>query len=93
MKTVGIIGGIGPESTMEYYRFIIAGYRARQADGTYPNIIINSINLTKLRGLVMANELTAVADLSGYRNRKIGARGRRFWSPRLEHTTHCLRRT
>jgi len=23
MKTLGIVGGIGPESTIEYYRFIL----------------------------------------------------------------------
>jgi aspartate racemase len=57
MKTVGIIGGIGPESTIEYYRLIIAGYRERQTDGSYPSIIINSINLTILLGLIMANDL------------------------------------
>ena len=56
MKTVGIIGSIGPESTIEYYRLIIAGYRARQTDGSYPQIIINSIDLTKLLGPVTANE-------------------------------------
>jgi aspartate/glutamate racemase len=27
MKTPGIIGGVAPESTIEYYRFIIASYR------------------------------------------------------------------
>jgi aspartate/glutamate racemase len=27
MKTVGIIGGIAPESTVAYYRLIIAAYR------------------------------------------------------------------
>jgi aspartate/glutamate racemase len=32
MKTVGIIGGMGPESTIEYYRLIIAAYRERQRD-------------------------------------------------------------
>ncbi|MBU1171700.1 MAG: hypothetical protein KKD44_19275 [Proteobacteria bacterium] len=26
MKTVGIIGGIGPESTIEYYRLIIVSF-------------------------------------------------------------------
>src|SRR5260221_11738546 len=31
MKTVGIIGGIGPESTIEYYRQIIAAYRERKS--------------------------------------------------------------
>lgn len=33
MKTVGIIGGIGPESTIEYYRMIIASYREEIRDG------------------------------------------------------------
>ena len=32
MKTVGIVGGIGPESTIEYYRFIIEGYRKRREE-------------------------------------------------------------
>jgi hypothetical protein len=43
MKTVGIIGGIGPESTIEYYRSIVTIYRSQKPDGSYPSIIINSI--------------------------------------------------
>ena len=62
MKTVGIIGGIGPESTVEYYRRIIAGYRERQTDGSYPSIILNSINLRVLLGLITANELDQATD-------------------------------
>src|SRR5436305_13290339 len=62
MKTVGIIGGIGPESTVEYYRFIIDGYRARQADGRYPSIIVNSIDVSKLVRWMNAGELDAVTD-------------------------------
>jgi aspartate racemase len=61
-KTVGIIGGIGPESTIEYYRGIIAGYRERQTDGSYPSIILNSINLKVLIDLITANELQSAAD-------------------------------
>jgi aspartate/glutamate racemase len=34
MKTLGIIGGIGPESTIEYYRRIDALYRERIRDGS-----------------------------------------------------------
>ncbi|MGH8750734.1 MAG: aspartate/glutamate racemase family protein [Burkholderiales bacterium] len=55
MKTIGIIGGIGPESTVEYYRLLIAAYR-RQT-GNYPPILINSINLTLLLNLISANQL------------------------------------
>jgi aspartate racemase len=62
MKTCGLIGGIGPESTIEYYRLIIAAYRQRQRDGSYPALIINSINMTKMLDLIAANELAAVTD-------------------------------
>jgi aspartate racemase len=48
VKTVGIIGGVGPESTIEYYRSLVASYRRLRPDGGYPPVIINSVNLTKL---------------------------------------------
>jgi aspartate racemase len=63
MKTLGIIGGIGPESAVDYYRLIIAAYREQKQDGSYPAIIINSIDLNKIRDLVTAN---ALADLTEY---------------------------
>lgn len=62
MKTVGIVGGIAPESTIEYYRAIIEAYRAQSRDDNYPSIIINSINLRLMIDLITANELAAVAD-------------------------------
>lgn len=62
MKTVGLIGGIGPESTIEYYRFIIAAYRKQCADGSYPSIIVNSIDMTKMVGLVTSNELETMTE-------------------------------
>jgi aspartate/glutamate racemase len=63
VKTIGIIGGIGPESTIEYYRSIVASYGERMPDGSYPSIIINSIDLKKVLDLVSANEL---AELTRY---------------------------
>jgi aspartate racemase len=62
MKTIGIIGGIGPEATIEYYRLIIAAYVERIPDGSYPSIIINSIDLKKLRGMAEANERARMAE-------------------------------
>jgi len=58
MKRIGIIGGIGPESTVEYYRAIHAFYAEQKPDGSYPYIIINSIDLKKTLGLAAANERT-----------------------------------
>ena len=60
MKTVGIVGGIAPDSTIEYYRQIIAQYRAQSSAGDYPSVIINSINLRRMIDLITANELAAV---------------------------------
>ncbi|MCA1567925.1 MAG: amino acid racemase [Acidobacteria bacterium] len=62
MKTVGIIGGIGPESTIEYYRLMIASYREQTSDGSYPPIIINSIDMKKMLDLIAANELSEVTE-------------------------------
>jgi aspartate racemase len=62
MKTLGIVGGIGPESTIEYYRQIIASYRQRKHDGSYPLIIINSIDMKKMLDLIEANELVRLTE-------------------------------
>src|SRR3972149_593627 len=62
MKTLGIIGGIAPESTIEYYRLIIASYRERRGDGSYPSILINSIDLKRMLGLVGAQDLVGLTD-------------------------------
>ena len=62
MKTVGLIGGIGPESTIEYYRYIIAGYREQRSDSGYPAIMVNSVNLTQLLEWMNANELEKVTE-------------------------------
>jgi len=62
MKTLGIIGGVGPESTIEYYQNIIALYRERQRDGSYPEFIINSVDLKKGLDFMAANKLAGMAD-------------------------------
>src|SRR6516162_3175936 len=61
MKTPGIIGGTGPESTIDYYRSIIARYRERTKDDSYPLILIQSIDLKRMREAVTDNRLEEVA--------------------------------
>jgi aspartate racemase len=55
MKTIGIIGGIGPEATMDCYSYIVDRAREQLArDGDYsrlPNIIIYSLGEQKFAGL------------------------------------------
>ena len=61
MKTLGIVGGVGPESTIEYYRFILEGCRARAAEGV-PHIIIDSIDVNRGLAMLDANDLAALTD-------------------------------
>jgi aspartate racemase len=62
MKTPGIIGGLGPESTVDYYRAIIAAYRAKIQDGSYPPLIIHSLDLHQVRADIEANRLSRVIE-------------------------------
>ena len=61
MKTLGLIGGIGPESTIDYYRLLINGYREKM-DGTSPSVIINSVDLKRLLAWMNADEMSNVVD-------------------------------
>jgi aspartate racemase len=65
MQTAGIIGGLGPESTIDYYRFIIARFRARKPGAGYPRIIINSLDVDHALALLNANRLAELADYLG----------------------------
>jgi len=62
MKTLGMIGGLGPESTIDYYQKIIALYRERTRNGSYPEFIIKSVNLRKGLDFMDANDLAGMAD-------------------------------
>jgi aspartate racemase len=62
MKTLGIVGGLGPESTVDYYQRIIALYRERTRDGSYPEFIIASVNLRKGLNFMDAGDLAGMAD-------------------------------
>ena len=78
MKTLGIIGGLGPESTIDYYGRIIALYRARTSDGSYPQFIINSINMKKGLDFMDANNLTGMAEYLLEEIGKLGQAGATF---------------
>ena len=56
MKIIGMVGGIGPESTIDYYRLLIGAYRELQPDGSYPAILINSVDLKTVLDLVSMDQ-------------------------------------
>ena len=57
-----MIGGIGPESTIDYYRLLLDAYRQRVPDGSAPSIIINSIDVNKALAMLDAGELQKLID-------------------------------
>ena len=62
MKTLGIIGGLGPESTVDYYQRIIALHRERTGDRHYPEFVIVSVDLRKGLDFMDANDLSGMAN-------------------------------
>ncbi len=48
MKKVGIVGGLGPASTIDYYREIIEICRKVNGNDNYPEIVIDSMNMGEL---------------------------------------------
>jgi len=56
MKKPGIIGGIGPESSIEYYRLIIKRFRERTQSKDYPELVVNSVNMTEMLDYVMTGQ-------------------------------------
>jgi aspartate racemase len=62
MKALGIVGGIAPESTIQYYRLVVSLYRKRVRDGSYPPIFINSIDMKTMLDLVGAKDLVGLVD-------------------------------
>lgn len=59
-RTIGIIGGIGPESTVDYYRLIIKGYRKVKQTENYPQILINSIDMTAMMEFINTNDYSGL---------------------------------
>lgn len=55
MKQVGIIGGLGPESTVDYYKSIIEAFRT-EGNLAAPEMIIYSVNIEEVLGLVARQE-------------------------------------
>ncbi len=55
MKQIGIIGGLGPESTVDYYKRIIDAFRA-EGSLAAPEMIICSVNMEEVLGLVARRE-------------------------------------
>ena len=78
MNRIGIVGGIGPETTVEYYRRIIALYRQRNPDGSAPYIIINSLDMKKPLEMLTASKLEELATFLSEEMKRLARAGAAF---------------
>jgi len=67
MKKLGLVGGVGYVSTLEYYKSINEGYQQRLSShsksGENPQMVIESLNLAVAYALVEKKDWKAFADL------------------------------
>ena len=63
-RVLGIVGGTGPESTIAYYRATLDEWRLGDP-GTFPRVIINSLDGATLWSFVEAGDDHTVADVLG----------------------------
>lgn len=78
MTTLGIIGGLGPESTVDYYRSIISLYREKTGGYGYPPLVIVSLDVDKGLRLLGANQLDEMAEYLAGAARQLAAAGADF---------------
>lgn len=78
MRTVGLIGGIGPESTIVYYRSIFAVYRQQHPDGTSPSVLIDSIDVNRLLDLMGRQQLGEIVEYLLRELQRLAAAGADF---------------
>lgn len=72
MTTVGLIGGLGPESTIDYYRRIIEAWQ-RQDPSSAPSIVIDSLDVQRAIRLVSADRTGLIQYLVASARRLAGA--------------------
>jgi aspartate racemase len=63
MKKIGLIGGMGPESTLDYYKEIINAFKNDEGILNYPEIIIYSVNLSEFLDLMKVKAYDQVVEL------------------------------
>jgi aspartate racemase len=72
MATVGLVGGLGPESTIDYYRRILEAWQ-REDPSTAPSIVIDSLDVARALQLVATDRPALIEYLLESLRRLAGA--------------------
>ncbi|MDX6152211.1 aspartate/glutamate racemase family protein [Marinococcus sp. PL1-022] len=72
MKQIGIIGGLGPESTVEYYQSIIKKYQWKKGNlQVLPELYITSINMYNIFKYISEERMDDLIEYLGNAARKL----------------------
>lgn len=76
MKKLGILGGMGPESTLMYYKLIVTEFQKQDVNNYFPELTIETVNMYKMLDFCNRGDYTNLTDylLKGIKNlEKAGA--------------------
>ena len=73
-----MIGGTGPESTIDYYKTIIEEYKRRFPESGIPPLLINSINFQRLMEFVEPQDWKGLAEMFAAEFAKLKSAGADF---------------
>lgn len=59
-RILGVVGGVGPESTLDYYRRLLDGYHARVGPQSHPPLLIDSLDGGLIIPRLIAGDLDPV---------------------------------
>lgn len=60
MKKAGLVGGMGPLSTIPYYHDVVYGVRARTRDDFFPDLTIESVNVFEILEMCRREDYDAI---------------------------------
>lgn len=78
MKRIGIIGGLGPEATVYYYKEIINAFKIENSDLNYPEIIVYSVNMSEFIGFMKVKKYKQATDYLAKRIESLRLAGAEF---------------
>jgi aspartate racemase len=88
-KIIGIIGGIAPASTVDYYISIVEEFQKRTNGEHYPPILVNSIDMIIMRDLIIEKEYEKLID---YLSNEISVleKGGAYFAALASNTPHIV---
>nr|MBL8410830.1 amino acid racemase [Dechloromonas sp.] len=75
---MGIIGGLGPQATIDYYQRIVDHFQTRNHSLAIPEIVIFSLDITRLFAMIEASEWDSLANWLADKVRALHLAGAEF---------------